>query len=199
MATLMRLGRAPYAEVLALQERLLGERIAGEVPDTVILVEHDPVYTVGRRRGAEANLLDVGDTPVVPVSRGGDVTWHGPGQVVAYPIVRMPEGDLHAHMRRLEAVMVAACAAFGLVAGPDPRNTGTWIDGRKVGSVGIASRSQVSWHGMALNVDPDLRWFARVNPCGFPSAIMTSMVAEKGAPIALEDVMDVVADQFAAW
>ncbi len=199
MAALMRLGRASYAEVLALQERLLAERIAGDIPDTVILVEHDPVYTVGRRRGAEANLLDVGDTPVVAVSRGGDVTWHGPGQVVAYPIVRMPDGDLHAHMRRLEAVMVAACAAFGLQAGPDPRNTGTWIDGRKVGSVGIASRSQVAWHGMALNVDPDLRAFARVNPCGFPSAIMTSMAVEKGAPVPLHAVMDVVADQFSAW
>ena len=199
MAALMRLGRAPYAEVLALQERLLAERIAGERPDTVIVVEHDPVYTVGRRRGAEANLLDVGDTPVVAVSRGGDVTWHGPGQVVAYPIVRMPDGDLHAHMRRLEAVMVAACAAFGLHAGPDPRNTGTWVDGRKVGSVGIASRSQVAWHGMALNVDPDLRAFARVNPCGFPSAIMTSMTVERGAPVSLHAVMDVVAEQFSAW
>jgi lipoyl(octanoyl) transferase len=199
VARLRRLGRASYPEALALQEQLLAARITEEIPDTVILVEHEAVYTVGRRKGAGANLLAVGDTPVVHVSRGGDVTWHGPGQVVAYPIVKLIDQDLHAHLRRLEALMIDTCAAFGLEAGRDERNTGTWIAGRKVGSVGVACRSWVTWHGLALNVSCDLEAFARINPCGFPSAIMTSMSQEKGAPVPFDAVLEAVAERFAAW
>ncbi len=201
MAVLRRLGRAGYTDVLALQEQLLAERIADTIPDTVILVEHDPVYTVGRRKDAAANLLAVGDTPVTHVSRGGDVTWHGPGQVVAYPIVRLHDQDLHAHLRRLEDVMIEVCAGFGLHAGRDARNTGAWVDGRKIGSVGVACRSWVTWHGLALNVCPDMGYFARINPCGFSSEIMTSMARElgvDGAP-SLEAVEDAIAGVFAAW
>ena len=201
MALVKRLGHAGYAEVLALQEQLLAERIAENLPDTVLLVEHDPVYTVGRRKDATANLLAVGDTPVIHVSRGGDVTWHGPGQVVAYPIVRLRDQDLHAHLRRLEEVMIAVCARFGLVATRDARNTGAWVDGRKIGSVGVACRSWVTWHGLALNVCPDMRYFARINPCGFSSDIMTSVAQELGddASVTLEPVMDATADVFTAW
>lgn len=201
MALLRRMGRAGYAEVLALQEQLLTERIAEAIPDTVLLVEHDPVYTVGRRKDATANLLAVGDTPVTHVSRGGDVTWHGPGQVVAYPIVRLHDQDLHAHLRRLEDVMIEVCGRFGLEAGRDARNTGAWVRGRKIGSVGVACRSWVTWHGLALNVRPDMRYFARINPCGFSSEIMTCMERElgvDGAP-SLEAVEQAIAEIFAAW
>ncbi len=201
MALVKRLGHAGYDEVLALQERMLAERIAEQIPDTVLLVEHAPVYTVGRRKDATANLLAVGDTPVIHVSRGGDVTWHGPGQVVAYPIVRLHDQDLHAHLRRLEDVMIAVCARFGLEAARDARNTGAWVSGRKIGSVGVACRSWVTWHGLALNVCPDMGYFARINPCGFTSDIMTSMAQELGedTSITLEAVMDATADIFAAW
>lgn len=185
MARVMRLGRVPYGDAWALQTRLVAERAAGLVEDVVLVCEHDPVYTVGRSRGAGANVLDPGDVPVVEVERGGDVTFHGPGQVVAYPILALegPARDLHAHLRRLEQLMIDVCARFGLDAGRDPRNTGVWHGGRKLGSIGIACRRWVTFHGLALNVDVDLGWFARINPCGFDASIMTSMAHELGRPV----------------
>lgn len=185
MARVLALGRVGYAEAWALQKRLVEERAAGAILDTVIVCEHDPVYTVGRRRDAMANVLVPGDVPVVEVERGGDVTWHGPGQVVVYPILLLEAAnrDLHAHMHRLEDVMIAVCAAWGLDAGRDPRNTGAWVGGRKIGSVGIACRRWVTYHGLALNADPDLSYFQRINPCGFDATIMTSMARELGAPV----------------
>lgn len=197
----MRLGRVPYAVAWSLQTRLVEQRAAGLVGDTVIVCEHDPVYTVGRKRGAQANLLDVGDTPVFEIERGGDVTWHGPGQLVAYPILFL-EGerrDLHAHLRRLEQLMIDVCARFGLEAGRDARNTGAWIGGHKVGSIGIACRRWVTFHGLALNVDPDLAAFARVNPCGFDASIMTSMAREKGAPVDLQAVEAALISEVVGW
>ena len=183
-----RLGRQPYEGIEARMREFTAARDAG-TPDRLWLVEHDPVFTVGRARGAARNVLLPGDAPVLEVERGGDVTWHGPGQVVAYPILRLegPARDLHAHLHRLEDLMIAVCADFGLVAGRDPRNTGAWIGGRKVGSIGIACRRWVTWHGLALNVDPDLAWFARINPCGFDAGIMTSMAVERGAPVDRDD------------
>lgn len=190
------LGRIAYTDAWALQKELVEQRARGEIPDTVLVCEHDPVYTVGRRRDAMANVLVPGDVPVVEVERGGDVTWHGPGQVVAYPIILL-EGvkrDLHAHMFQLETLMIATCARFGLTAGRDDRNTGVWHGGHKLGSVGIACRRWVTWHGLALNVDPDLGYFARINPCGFEASIMTSMARELGAPVAHADVSAVLAE-----
>ncbi len=182
MADVMRLGRVPYAQAWTLQTRLVEQRAAGLIRDTVVVCTHDPVYTVGRKRGSAANLLDVGDVPVFEVERGGDVTFHGPGQIVAYPILLL-EGakrDLHAHLRRLETLMIDVCGRFGLEAGRDARNTGAWANGRKLGSIGISCRRWVTFHGLALNVNTDLAWFRRVNPCGFDATIMTSMAAELG-------------------
>lgn len=195
------LGRIGYAEAHALQERLVAERAEGAIGDVVLVCEHDPVFTVGRKKGAAANVLDPGDTPVVEVERGGDVTWHGPGQVVAYPILRLDgeRRDLHAHLHRLEDVMIAVCARFGLAAGRDPRNTGAWIGGRKVGSIGIACRRWVTWHGLALNADPDLSWFARIHPCGFEATIMTSMARELGRPVDVAAVRDALIAEVAGW
>lgn len=176
------LGRQAYGDAHRIQQEVLAARIAGDVPDTVLLVEHDPVYTLGRKRTSAANVLDAGDVPVVEVERGGDVTFHGPGQLVAYPILQL-EGarrDLHDHLRRLEEVAIRTCADFGLQAGRDPRNTGAWVGGRKVCSVGIACRRWVTWHGLALNVDVDLAYFQRVNPCGLESDLLTSMATETG-------------------
>lgn len=190
MARVISPGRLPYAEAHAMQRELVQRRADGEIGDTVIVCEHDPVYTVGRRRDASANVLAPGDVPVVEVERGGDVTWHGPGQVVVYPILLL-EGaarDLHAHMRRLETLMIDVCGDFGLTAGRDARNTGVWHDGRKLGSVGIACRRWVTWHGLALNVDPDLSYFERINPCGFEASIMTGLARELGRPVPFESV-----------
>jgi len=197
----MRLGRVPYAEAWALQTRLVAERAAGSIEDVVVVCEHDPVYTVGRTRGAAANVLDPGEVPVVEVERGGDVTFHGPGQVVAYPILALegPARDLHAHLRRLEQLMIEVCAGFGLAAGRDVRNTGVWHGGRKLGSIGIACRRWVTFHGLALNVDTDLSWFARINPCGFEASIMTSMARELGRPVERDAVEERLVAQVQAW
>jgi lipoate-protein ligase B len=191
MARVVDLGRRPFREVWAEQERLLNARIAGEVEDTVLLVEHEPpVYTLGRKRGAAANVLDPGPAEVIEVERGGDVTWHGPGQLVAYPIVALhgPEQDLHRWLGRLETVLIETVGDFGLAGGRDPRNTGLWVGGRKLGSIGIACRRWVTWHGLALNVDPDLSWFRRINPCGLDAALLSSMAEALGRPITTDEV-----------
>lgn len=196
------LGRVAYTEAWSLQKALVDQRASGEIPDTVLVCEHDPVYTVGRRRDAMANVLVPGDVPVVEVERGGDVTWHGPGQVVAYPIIQLDgvNRDLHAHMARLEDLMIAVCGHFGIEGGRDDRNTGAWVRGRKIGSVGIACRRWVTWHGLALNVDPDLSYFGRINPCGFEASIMTSMARELGAPVSVAEVSAVMEELAAqAW
>ena len=176
-------GQVPYARVHALQKQLLQARIDGSIPDTVLLLEHQPTITVGRARDALTNVLDPGDTPIVQVERGGDVTWHGPGQLVAYPIVdlRGRREDLHLHLHSLEDAVIRTLAELGLDAGRDDRNTGVWLpreDGapQKVCSIGIACRRWVTWHGLALNVDPDLLAFARINPCGFQAEVMTRLV-----------------------
>ncbi len=170
-------GLSDYAEVHALQADLLARRIRNEIPDTLLLLEHAPTFTVGRARGAENNILDPGDAPVVKVERGGDVTWHGPGQLVAYPIVdlRNRREDLHLHLHSLEEAVIRTLTDFGLDSGRDDRNTGVWIDGRKVCSIGIACKRWVTWHGLALNVSPDRSWWARINPCGFDASVMTSL------------------------
>lgn len=189
MAWVINPGRISYTEAHALQKDLVERRARGEIGDAVIVCEHDPVYTVGRRRDAMTNVLVPGDVPVVEVERGGDVTWHGPGQVVVYPILLL-EGskrDLHAHMHRLEDLMIEVCADFGLAVGRDERNTGVWHAGRKLGSVGIACRRWVTWHGLALNVSPDLSYFQRINPCGFDATIMTSLSRELGRDVDVEE------------
>ena len=197
----MALGRRPYAEVWDLQRRLVDDRVAGRIGDTVIVCGHESVFTVGRRRGAMANVLDPGDASVFEVERGGDATWHGPGQVVVYPILLLEgkDRDLHAHLRRLETLMIQVCGAFGLVTGTDERNTGVWCRGRKLGSIGVACRRWVTWHGLALNVDPDLSWFARIQPCGMDAALMTSMAVELGVPMEVREVEAAMIRRVMAW
>ncbi len=199
MTRIVRLpGLQPYAKVHALQRHLLQARIERTIPDTILLLEHAPTITVGRARGAMANVLRPGTTPVVEVERGGDVTWHGPGQLVAYPIVdlRGRREDLHAHLRSLEQAVIALLADLGLEGRRDPRNTGVWLpthgENRKVCSVGIAARRWVSWHGLALNVDPDLGAFQQIHPCGFRPSIMTRL-ADHRPGVRLEDLVEPLA------
>ena len=170
-------GLSNYSETYALQETLVQKRVRDEIPDTLLLLEHSPVITVGRARGAAENVLTASDTPVVKVARGGDVTWHGPGQLVAYPIIKL-EGhrkDLHRHLHSLEDAVITLLEELGLSPHRDPRNTGVWLKGKKVCSIGIGCRKWVTWHGLALNVTPNLDVFTQINPCGFEASIMTRL------------------------
>lgn len=168
-----------YSEVHALQKELVERRSGGRIPDVVLLVEHTDVITVGRARGAHANVLE---GAAVRVERGGDATWHGPGQLVAYPIVKLEgeRADLHLHLRSLEGAVIDLLADLGLRPGRDPRNTGVWLPApsgppRKVCSVGVACRRWVTWHGLSLNVRVDLAVYRRLRPCGFEPEVMTTL------------------------
>lgn len=176
------LGRLDYSEALELQHELVRQRIAGEVEDTLVLVEHDPVFTLGRRRTAADNVLFPGDTPVVAVERGGDVTWHGPGQLVGYPIVQLREGeqDVHRVLRHLEDALIGVLATCGLTGERKEGHTGVWCQGVKLVSLGVAVRSWVTFHGFALNVDCDLSWYRRINPCGLSADVMGSVASLGG-------------------
>jgi lipoate-protein ligase B len=175
------LGTAPYREVWARQLALVEQRQIGQAPDTLIVVEHPHVFTLGRRRESKQNVLAPGDVEVVEIERGGDVTYHGPGQLVCYPIVLLEDGerDLHAFLRNLEEAMIQTCARIGVTADREPGKTGVWTSterGRKkLCSMGIACRKWVTFHGLALNVTTDLSYFARINPCGFEASVMTSL------------------------
>lgn len=171
------LGLIAYEEALSVMEQTLSDRIAGQVPDTLLICEHPSVYTVGRSRGAKQNVLMPGDIPVVETRRGGDVTFHGPGQVVGYPIFALPphRQDLHGFLRGLEESLIACLAEHGIVGTRDDRNTGVWVGGKKMAAIGIACRRWVTWHGFALNVSVDLEPYRRINPCGMDSDLVTRM------------------------
>ncbi len=179
------LGSVPYAEALELQRRLADERIAGRIADTLLLLEHPPVITMGR--GAkqssmpiDADALRRRGIEVFDIERGGDVTYHGPGQLVGYPIIDLNQHkpDLHWYLRTLEDALIAALATFGIVAGRNPGYTGVWTAGRKIASIGIHVRQWVTWHGFALNVTTDLSPFQLIVPCGIPDVVMTSVQNE---------------------
>jgi lipoyl(octanoyl) transferase len=155
-----------------------------------VLVEHPDVITLGRRLSAPANVVAPGDIPVVEIERGGDVTYHGPGQLVGYPILALDgdERDLHAYLRNLEEALIGVCADVGLAGGRKAGWTGVWIGERKVASLGIAVRKWVTMHGFALNVATDLARFAAINPCGLDAAVMTSLARECGRALTLDEV-----------
>ena len=188
-AQLRDLGRRDYQEVWQLQRELVEERRAGRIPDTLLLCEHDEVLTVGRRSGARGNILSSG-IPVVEVERGGDVTYHGPGQLVGYPILLLDEDerDLHAYLRHLEEAHLRLCADLGLAGRREPGWTGVWVGERKLVSLGVAVRRWVTYHGFALNVATDLSRFFAINPCGLDAAVMTSLSALLGRPVTLDEV-----------
>lgn len=184
------LGRRDYAEVLELQRRLCRQRVAGESDeDVLLLVEHDPVVTLGRGTRAGSLLLPRAElerrgVEVFEVERGGDVTFHGPGQLVGYPVVdlRRHREDLHWYLRRLEAGLIGALGQLGVEAGPHPGLTGVWTEGRKIASIGIHVKQWVTFHGFALNVSTDLSYFDLIVPCGIKDVIMTSVAVELCRP-----------------
>ena len=189
------LGVLPYRDAWARQLELVDARQRGECDDTLLVVEHPHVFTLGRRRESRSNVLAAGDVEVIEIERGGDVTYHGPGQLVAYPIAMLREGkerDLHKFLRNLEEAVIATCARFGVAADREPGKTGVWTGAdlarKKLCSMGIACRKWVTFHGLALNVTTDLSYFGRINPCGFESSIMSSLAAQAGDAIDLDDV-----------
>jgi lipoyl(octanoyl) transferase len=182
------LGRRAYGEVLELQRSLCRRRIAGEITDDILLlVEHEPVITLGRgTRAASLPLapaeLERRGVGVFEIERGGDVTFHGPGQLVGYPIIdlRRHREDLHWYLRRLEAGLIAGLSGLGIEGGPNPGLTGVWTHGRKVASIGIHVKQWVTFHGFALNVNTDLSYFDLIVPCGIQDVVMTSVSRELG-------------------
>jgi lipoate-protein ligase B len=194
-ARLLDLGTRDFGEVWAMQRELCVARQKDEIPDTLIFVEHPHVITAGRSAHGE-NLLDVGDTPLYEIERGGDVTYHGPGQLVGYPIfqLREEEHDLHRYLRNLEESIIRALAQFGLPSGRKPSWTGVWTAdaARKLASIGVAVKRWVTLHGFALNVSTDLARFAAINPCGLDAAVMGSMAGELGRPVEMSAVKDAV-------
>jgi lipoyl(octanoyl) transferase len=180
-----RLGRTRYEDAHALQQELLAQRVEGAIGDVLLLTEHEPVITVGRGTPAEEQrqLASTG-IKVVEVERGGEATYHGPGQLVAYPILSLPEGrrDLHRYLRDLEEVVIGVLAELAVEGTRRPGLTGVWIGGRKVCSLGVAVRRWVTWHGLALNLHTDLAPFRRFHPCGLSPDVMTRVADHAELP-----------------
>lgn len=191
-------GRVPYREALARQRAAVDARARGDSGDSLCLVEHEPVLTRGRAARAEnlrasAEELRRRGIDVVDVERGGDVTYHGPGQIVGYPVVALadlPGGrDLHRYLRDLEEALIRTLAAFGLRAGRRPPYTGVWVGEAKIAAIGVAVRRWISFHGFALNLDPDLDHFQLIHPCGIRNLGVTSMRALLGRATARDEVI----------
>jgi lipoyl(octanoyl) transferase len=187
----VRAGLVPYAAAWEQQRALHARRVAGEIADTCLLLEHPSVYTAGRRTEPHERPFD--GTPVVDVDRGGKITWHGPGQLVGYPIVRLPDPvDVVGHVRRIEAALIDVCAAYGVTAARVEGRSGVWVENAKVAAIGIRVASGVTMHGFALNCDPDLTAYDRIVPCGIRDAGVTSLSVLTGRRIGVADVMDTV-------
>ncbi|HXG70601.1 MAG TPA: lipoyl(octanoyl) transferase LipB [Gemmatimonadaceae bacterium] len=200
------LGRMPYVEALNLQRAVARDRISGAIPhDVLLLVEHDPVVTFGRstKKGnlvASPELLAGRGVGVHEVERGGDITFHGPGQLVGYPIVDLKrhKQDLHWYLRALETVLIDSLEAHAIPGEASSGFTGVWTKGRKIASIGVHARDWVTWHGFALNVTTDLSFFELIVPCGISGVDMTSMSRELGAAApAIEEVSATVSSRFA--
>jgi lipoyl(octanoyl) transferase len=187
-------GLVPYQEAWDWQRSLHAQRVADQIPDTVLLLEHPSVYTAGRRTEAWERPVD--GTPVIDVDRGGRITWHGPGQLVGYPIVRLTEPvDVVSHVRRLEAALMSTCAEFDVATIRVDGRSGVWVDGRpprKIAAIGVRVAQGVTMHGFALNCDADLTAFTRIVPCGISDAGVTSLSQERGRLTAVGDVWSVV-------
>jgi lipoate-protein ligase B len=201
MATLFykNLGSMDYLAALALQEKLVELKQRESSADILLFVEHPHVYTLGRG-GNELNVLSAQDVPVHRTSRGGDVTYHGPGQLVAYPIVDLRSKlrkDVHRYVRNLELSAIRTLADFGIATARRPPYTGIWIDNRKIAAIGVAVRRCITYHGLALNVNTDLSYFERIVPCGLTWADVTSMQKEIGVEQSVGEVRERFLHHFA--
>ena len=192
------LGRVPFAEALALQEDLVAKKIADPAaPDTLLLLEHEPVYTIGRTPD-RSSLRDPAALPhpLIVTGRGGQATYHGPGQLIGYPILDLrPRGqDLHRHLRALEDLLIALCAHFGVAGTRREGLTGVWVGEKKIASIGIGVRRWISLHGFALNVGGDLTPYHAITPCGIAAVEMTSLERASGRVLSVQAAAAIAAD-----
>jgi lipoyl(octanoyl) transferase len=194
----------PYQAGWELQRRVHARRVAGQVPDSCLLLEHEPVYTAGKRTAASDRPFGDPGAPVIDVDRGGKITWHGPGQLTGYPIIKLREPvDVVAYVRALEEALIRTCAEFGIAAARVRGRSGAWVLGdgvpdRKVGAIGARVARGVTMHGFALNADCDLSWFDRIVPCGIRDAGVTTLSAEAGRDITVADVTPAMERHLAA-
>jgi lipoyl(octanoyl) transferase len=197
-------GAIGYEQAWQLQRELHAHRTAGQIPDICLLLEHPPVYTAGRRTSPADRPVGDPGAPVIDVDRGGKITWHGPGQLVGYPIVALDEPvDVIGYIRAIEEALIRTCADAGLATERVHGRSGVWVRGasgagaaagqdRKVAAIGVRVARGVTMHGFALNCDNDLSWFDRIVPCGISDAAVTSLSAELGRKVRVADVLDVV-------
>ena len=198
------LGLVPYAEALALQSDLVGRRRAGDIPDQLLLLQHPHVITLGTASSrahivADQSRLQELGIDLVDVGRGGDVTYHGPGQLVGYPILDLEPDrkDVHRYLRDLESVLVHTLSEMGIQGEPVPDLTGVWVDGRKIAAIGVRiSSGWITSHGFALNVSNDLSLFETIVPCGIQDVSVTSVSQELGRPVGVPDILGIVSRAF---
>jgi lipoyl(octanoyl) transferase len=195
----LELGTVEYTQAWEQQRAHAAARVEGTGPDVLMLLEHPSVYTAGRRTQPEDRPAD--GTPVVDVDRGGRITWHGPGQLVGYPILKLAEPfDVVAHVRRLEEALIHVCAGYGLATGRVDGRSGVWLAAgagrpeRKIAAIGVRVARGVTLHGFAINADPDLTAFGAIVPCGIADAGVTSLTAELGRRVTVEEIRPAVRD-----
>lgn len=193
---IMDLGLIDYPRVFELQERLVTEIAASREPETLLLLEYQPVYTIGSG-GNEANVLDP-SVAAIRCNRGGDVTWHGPGQLVGYPLLDLNRRgrDLHCHLRLLEEMIIRTAATFGVSASRVTGRTGVWTDRGKLAAIGVGVRRWVTMHGFSLNVCNDLAPFSLINPCGIPACPVTSLSLERSVSVGVSEVKEAMVAAF---
>jgi len=200
-------GRAPFTNIWHLQQDLVTQRSAKQIPDTILIGEHDPVITVGRGKWEKPTLnAEGGDPeklpPLIQIERGGGVTWHGPGQLIAYPIYLLPpeKRDLHAFLRDLEEAIIHVLAAFDLTGIRNPGFTGVWVrtmtpsgvELKKIASIGVAVKQWVTYHGLSLNISNDPNAFANISPCGLKPRVMTSLSTATSTDISIAEVKPIL-------
>jgi len=183
---LVDLGRMEYGQALHLQRELVTRRAKGEIPDTLVLVEHEHVITLGRKT-TPANFKPQ-NIPVFQVERGGDATYHGPGQLVGYPIILLSDHDVRRHVRNMEEAIIRTANAYGITGERVEGHPGIWVQGKKLASIGVSVIDWVTYHGFAINVNTDLSYFELIRPCGLDPTTMTSMQRVTGKAIPFEDV-----------
>jgi lipoyl(octanoyl) transferase len=194
---IVRVGLLDYPTALTEQRRLAAEVIAGTNPGTVLLLEHPPVFTAGRRTEAHERPFD--GTPVIDVDRGGKITWHGPGQLVGYPIIRLPDPmNVVSYVRKLEDILMSVCADLGVETIKICGRSGVWLEAdgprpqRKIAAIGVRVAQGVTTHGFAINANPDMTWYDRIVPCGIADAGVTSLSKELGRDVTVDEILPIV-------
>jgi lipoate-protein ligase B len=193
---LLDLGKVEYGKALEIQRSLAGKRAEGEVPDVLILLEHENVITLGRKTTPENFRPQT--VPVFQVERGGDATYHGPGQLVGYPIIKLEDHDVRRHVQTIEKGLIAAVARWNIRGEIVEGHPGVWVDGRKLASVGVAVTKWVAYHGFALNVNTEMAYFELIRPCGLDPETMTSMQKILSAPVDLQEVKRSFVEEYSA-